>query len=50
MLLAQFDSQFKKMMEMAVEMGKTVIIEEVGDEIGMNLQSILKKQISKFGG
>ena len=37
MILKQFDLQFKKMMEMAVEMGKTVVIEEIENEFGMNL-------------
>lgn len=49
-LLKQTDSNFKKMMELAIEVGKTVIIEQIDQFINMNLQSIMKKQVSKHGG
>jgi hypothetical protein len=31
-------------------LGRTVVVEHVGEEIGMNLQSLMKKQVSKYGG
>lgn len=49
-MIKQNDSQFKKMIELAIETGRTVIVEQVEDQINMNLQSLLKKQVSKHGG
>jgi len=43
-------SQFKKMVEIAIETGKTVIIEGVANSINLNLQSIMKRSVSKHGG
>jgi hypothetical protein len=48
--LKQSDPNFKKMMEMAIEIGKVVIVEHVHQSINMNLQSIMKKQVSKYAG
>jgi hypothetical protein len=31
-------------------MGRTVVVEGVGEEIGMNLQSLMKKSVTKYGG
>jgi dynein heavy chain len=42
-VLKQSDHNFKKMMEMAIEIGKVVIVEQVHQHVGMNLQSIMKK-------
>jgi|TARA_B110000285_G_scaffold216253_1_gene263367 dynein heavy chain, axonemal len=49
-VVKQNDSQFKKLIEIAIDMGRTVVVENVGEEIGMNLQSLMKKQVSKYGG
>jgi len=40
----------KKMVEIAIETGKTVIIEGVANSINLNLQSIMKRSVSKHGG
>jgi hypothetical protein len=37
-------------MEMAIEMGKSVIVEQVRDKINLNLKSIMKKSIQKHAG
>jgi dynein heavy chain len=49
-VLKQTDQNFKKMMEMAIEIGKVVIVEGITQHVNMNLQSIMKKQISKYSG
>jgi len=49
-VIKQDDGQFKKLVELAIETGRTVIVEQVEDHIDMNLQSLLKKQVSKYGG
>lgn len=49
-MIKQNDNQFKKMIELAIETGRTVIVEQVEDQINMNLQSLLKKQVSKHAG
>lgn len=46
----QTDNQFKKLIEMAIDMGQTVIVEHIEEQIGSNLQSLMKKQVSKYGG
>lgn len=46
----QNDSQFKKLVEIAIDMGRTVIVEHVEEHIGSNLQSLMKMQVSKYGG
>ena len=38
------------MMEMAIEIGKVVIVEGITNHVNMNLQSIMKKQVSKYSG
>ena len=48
-VIKQDDPQFKKSMELAVDMGRTVIVEQLGEHIGMNLQSLMKKVVSKYG-
>ena len=48
-VIKQEDPQFKKSIELAVDMGRTVIVEQVGEQIGMNLQSLMKKVVSKYG-
>ena len=35
---------------MAIEMGKTVIVEQIQDQVNINLTSIMKKQIAKHNG
>lgn len=42
-VIKQNDGQFKKMIELAIESGRTVIVEQVEDQINLNLQSLLKK-------
>ena len=49
-VLKQSDPNFQKMMEMAIEIGKVVIVEQVHQHVGMNLQSIMKKQVSQYAG
>lgn len=46
----QGDSQFRKLVEMAIDMGRTVIVEQLEERIDMDLQSLLKRQITKYGG
>ena len=46
----QTDNQFKKLIELAIDMGQTVIVEHIEEHIGSNLQSLMKKQVSKYGG
>jgi dynein heavy chain len=46
----QTDNQFKKLIEMAIDMGQTVSVEHIEEQIGSNLQSLMKKQVSKYGG
>lgn len=46
----QGDSHFKGNVERAVEYGRTVIVEKIVDHIGMDLQTLLKKQVTKYGG
>jgi len=48
-LIQQEDPQFKKLVEMAVENGRTVIVDQVGDKIGINLHSLMKREINKYG-
>jgi len=38
------------LIEIAIDMGRTVIVEQIGEKVGMNLQSLMKKQVSKYGG
>lgn len=45
----QADPQFRKLVEIAIEMGRTVIVEQVGETIGASLQSLMKKQAAKHG-
>ena len=42
-LIKQNDNQFKKLIEIAIDMGRTVIVEQVGEKVYMNLQSLMKK-------
>lgn len=46
----QDDPNFKKTIEIAVELGRSVIVEGVHEEINMNLRSLIKKQVTKYGG
>ena len=46
----QTDNQFKKLIELAIDMGQTVIVEHIEEQIGSNLQSLMKKHVSKYGG
>ena len=41
---------FKKNIEIAIEAGRTVIIEGITSHVGINLHSLIKKQITKYGG
>ena len=49
-VIKQNDAQFKKLIEIAIDMGRTVIVEQIGEKVTMNLQSLMKKQVSKYGG
>lgn len=40
---------FKKSLEIAIEMGKPVIVENIGDKIDVILLSLLKKDVIKHG-
>ncbi len=40
---------FKKSLEIALEMGKPVIIENIGEIVDVTLISLLKKDIIKHG-
>ena len=48
--LKQDDLNFKKNIEIAIEAGRTVIIEGITSHVGINLHSLIKKQITKYGG
>jgi dynein heavy chain len=43
------DSMFKKTLEIAIEMGKPVMVENIEDKIDLILHSLLKKDIIKHG-
>lgn len=40
---------YKKSVELAIEMGRTVVIEQAGATVGAGLQSLLKKHVTKYG-
>ena len=42
-------STYRKTVELAVEMGRTVLVEKSGDSIGPALQSLLKRRVTKYG-
>ena len=41
-VIKQNDAQFKKLIEIATDFGRTVIVEQIDENIGMNLQSLMK--------
>jgi len=49
-IMKQNDIQFKKQIEIAVDMGRSVIVEHIGSLIELNLQSLIRKDVSKYGG
>lgn len=49
-MIKQEDTQFKKLIELAIDMGRPVIIDGVGEKIDLNLQSLMRKQVNKYGG
>ena len=50
LVLKQDDAQFVNLIELAIEMGKVVIVEQAGDQLSLNLQSILRKDLTIYGG
>ena len=49
-VIKQDDPKFKKTLDTAVETGRTIIVEQIENFINMDLQSLLKKVITKHAG
>jgi dynein heavy chain len=42
------DVHFKKILEVAIELGKVVLVENLPERVDVNIESLVKQQISKY--
>jgi len=42
------DPNFKKLLEVAIDLGKVVIVENLPERVDVNIESLVKQEISKF--
>jgi len=43
------DGPFKRTIEIAIDLGKMVMIENVGERVDVHVESLIRKEITKFG-
>jgi hypothetical protein len=43
------DSNFKRTLEIGIDLGQLILVENMSDNWSVELESLVKKEISKFG-
>ena len=49
-MLRENDSQFKKQVELAFDLGRTVVVEGISSKVNLNLLSLMRKEVTKYAG
>lgn len=49
LIVKQSDPPFKKRLEIALEMGKCIMIEALPEKVAVQVESLIKKKIGHFG-
>ena len=43
------DPQFKRQLEIAIDLGKIVLVENMMEKVDVHIESLVRKEITKYG-
>lgn len=43
------EGNFKRVLEMAIDLGKMILVENLGESIDVHLESLVRREITKYG-
>ena len=49
LVIKESDPTFKRNLEVAIDLGKAVLIEALEEEVDVHIESLIKKRLVKFG-